>query len=50
MDDLVVVDEQGDLYPPSRALAAFLEDVGGTFEYDGILVEVSAYLPDTEFF
>lgn len=49
-DEVVVVDEEGDYYPPANALAAFLEGFGGEPEYDGQLVEVSAYLPDIQMF
>jgi hypothetical protein len=50
MDDLVLVDEQGDLYPPPNALAVFLEGYGNEPQYDGSLVEVSAYLADQDMF
>jgi hypothetical protein len=49
-DELAVVDEQGDYFPPATALAAFLEGFGNESQYDGTLVEVQAYLSDQDMF
>lgn len=48
--DFVVVDEQGDFYPPGTALAAFLEGFTNEPQFDGTLVEVGAYLADEMLF
>jgi hypothetical protein len=50
VDKPVLVDEQGDYWPPPTALAAFLEGYGGSPDYDGLLVEVSAFLPEQNMF
>lgn len=50
METIALVDEQGDLYPPANALAAFLEGYGGESHLDGVLVEVSAFTPHMDWF
>jgi hypothetical protein len=40
----VVLDEQGDYFPAASALCAFLHEFAGEPQYDGTMVEVSAYL------